>query len=150
MAFGKDDHGITGDVHRLELFELVGGFRIVEIIKGFDFSCNLPLVIEHPLAIDLPIQSCMTRSALLHELGKEARLVSGPPFIRDMAKNSLTDCLALPIGDHLTGIDFNVFIADEVTLLIAGIEDVKVFNAMASQFREGRHRLGLRAALGND
>jgi len=63
-------HRIARDLHRLPLLRLVGGFGIVQVIECRQVGRQLPFVVEHPLAVDLPIEGGMARCPLLHEFGK--------------------------------------------------------------------------------
>ena len=150
VSLGKNDHGIARDIHRLELLGLVGRFRVIEKIQCGDLVGDLLFEIEHPLAINLAIQRGVPRCSLLHELGEEAGLIGGPPFIRDMAEDSFANRFALPVRDHFACVGRNIFFTDGVTLLFAGIEDMEIFNRVTGQLGEGRYRLRPRAAFGDD
>ena len=131
MAFSKNDHRIAGDSHCTEFFKTVCRFRIVEVVEGINFCGDLPLEIQHSLVIDLAVQRRVAWSALFHKLRKQPGFVGGEPLCGHVAKNPLADGFSFPIGNDFTRIGSDVFFRDGIALLVSGIEDVEVLDAVA-------------------
>ena len=89
----------------------------------------------------------MPGGALLHELRKHAGVIGLFPLFGNMAENTLTLGLALPVRNNLPLVGVDILLGDVVLLKLAGVQHVKVLNGMTGKFRERRNGLGLRAAL---
>ena len=150
MTLCKQDSSITGDSHTLQLFLLVGSFRIIQEIQFSQLPFDTSLYIQQTGLIHLAVHGCMTRCTLFHELGKQTSLVSCTPFMGHVAKDTFTLCTAFPVGNDFTFVGVDILLADGITLQFACIQYMQVFNAMAGQFRESRHSLRLRATFTYD
>ena len=147
MPFGKEDHRIARDLHRLPLLRLVGRLGIVQVIECSQVGRQLPFVVEHPFLIDLPVEGGMARRPLLHEFGKQSRLVGQPPCLRHVTEDPLPLRLARPVGNHLRAVALDILLRNGVALQFAGVEHVQILHAVAGELRKGRHALGLRTPL---
>ncbi len=150
VAFCKADQSVGADVHCLELFLLIIGFWIVQVIQVFQALLDVSLEIEESFAVDFVIQDGVTRRPLLHELGKDAGLIRGLPLLRHFLKDEFAHGLPPPEGDDGFLVDLPGLGADGKGYLFPGIEDVQIFQGMAAQFRVGRRGFGGRAFFTDD
>ena len=150
VPLGEKQHGVAGDVHRPQLLPPGVGLRVAEEVEGGDRGGNFPLEIQQALAIDLVVQHRMARGPLLHEFGEQAGVVGLFPLGREGGEEFVAHAAAAPIRNDLLLVDRQALLRHGVTGLGPGIEDAKVFQAVAGQLGVGRHDLGLRAALADD
>ena len=92
----------------------------------------------------------MPGRALLHELGKDARLVGRLPFAGHLPKNKITYRPALPERDDPGFVALTSLCTDGERYLLAGIEDVQILEGVAAKFRVGGGGLGGRTLLADD
>ncbi len=150
VAFGQQDGGIAGDGHRFEFLLFVGGLGVMDIVQFRNPLCNPRLHVQETFAIHPAVHRGVAGGALFHEFREDAGAVGLLPFLRDVVEDALALRLALPVGNHLASVGIDVLLADVVGLKIPGIQHVKVFDAVAGEFREGRNRLGPGPALAHD
>ena len=81
----------------------------------------------------------MSGSTLFHKFGEHTYFIGRTPFLWNMAEDTLTLSAALPIRNDFFFVSVYIFLADCITLQLTGVQNMQVFYAMASQFRESRH-----------
>ena len=147
VALGEKDRGVAGNAHGVQLLLLVGGLGVFDVIQGGDVLLDPRLHVQKALPVHPAVHGGVAGGALLHELGKHTGMVRLFPLLGHVAEDALALRLALPVGNHLTLIGVDVLLADVIGLQLAGVQDMEVLHGVAGEFREGRDRLGLGAAL---
>ena len=92
----------------------------------------------------------MSRAALFLELGEDARLVGGEPFLGQFAEHPFALRLALPERADLLEVDAPGLVVHAVGDFFPRIEQVEVGGGVDADFRIGRHGGGGRAAFADD
>ena len=116
MSFSKQDGGVAGNSHCLQLLLLVGGLGVVDIVEAGYLTLDTGLHVEQSLVVHLAVHRRMACGALFHKLREHTSVVGLLPFLRDVVEDTLTLCLTLPIGNDLTLIGVDVLLRDGVTL----------------------------------
>ena len=142
MPLAKADQTIGADRHGFELFLLIVGLRVIQVIQAIQRLLDVMLEVEHALAVDLIIQYSVPRRALLHELGEDTRLVSRFPIVRHLMEDQLAHGLALPEGYDRILVQLAGSCIHSKGGLFPGIEDIQVLQAMAAQLRISGGSLG--------
>ncbi len=150
MAAGEDHRRLAGDVHRLELFGLVGGGRVGEIVEGLQPPGDPLPAIAQAGVVDRAVEGGMAGGPLLHELGEQPGLVSRPPLCRHLAEDPVAHRPSLPVGDDDLLVRADVLLRHPVAGHLPVVQDAQVLGRVAGQLGEGRHRLGGRAAFADD
>jgi hypothetical protein len=111
---------------------------------------NFGFKIEHSLAVNFSIEGGVARCPLFHKFGKNAGFVSSFPFSRNMAENTFAHGAAFPVGNHFAFVGINIFLWNGVSLLVAGVEHMKIIHTVASQLWESGNRFWPRSAFANN
>ncbi len=150
VALGEEDHRVARDVHCGQFLELLGGVGIVEIVQFRLAFGDLPLEVQHALAVDSSVEGRVPGGPLLHELGVEAGFVEGLPLLGDQGEGLVAHAAPPPVGDDLLRVEVDVLRGDGIARHLSGVEDLQVLPRMAVQLGKGGHGAGGRAALADD
>ncbi len=150
VALGEDDGRLAGDFHRLELLGPVRGPGVVQIIQGGAALNDFAFEVQHAPLVDGSVEGGVAGRALLHELGEQAGFVGQFPLRGDVAENAVAHAAALPVGDDLLRVGPDLRLGDVVAGHGSGVQNPQILDTVARQLGEGRHGLGLRAALAHD
>src|ERR1035437_4835986 len=126
MAFGEEDDRVAANLERLERLALLIGFRIVEEIKVRYGLRNVALEIVHALGINLAVENGMPGSALLHELGEDAGVISFLPFGGQFLEHAVAHRAAPPLGNDLLLVKPHRLLIHPVPSLGPRIQDSEV------------------------
>ena len=121
MTFGKNNGGITGNVHGSQLFGFIDCSGIVQVVKRSQMFGNLSLEIQHTLFINSTVQSGVSGGALLHKFGKHTGCIGHLPLGWNVTKYSVSHGSALPVGDDLFLIKLDIFSGNRITGHSSGI-----------------------------
>ena len=150
VAFRIADERARRDAHGFEFFLFGVGFGVVEIIQRSERGVYFRLKIQHPFAVNFVVQNRMSRRALLHEFGEDARVVGVLPFGRHLAEDAFPHGFSVPKRDDaffVTAEDgFIHFEGDFFPL----VENFQVFERVAAQFGIRRRGFGTRSLFADD
>ena len=92
----------------------------------------------------------MARCPLLHELGKNSRVIAVYPLVGHMAENNIPHGPALPVWNNNVPLNLPYLIAHPEEYLIPFVYDIQVLQAVTAQLGVGGRRLGCRTPLSHD
>ena len=150
VAFSENHNSVAGDIHGVQLVPAVEGFGIGFVVQLGQGLLDIVLIIQVALLIELNGTHGMSRAALFHELGEDTCRVGLPPLLCHTAEDFLAHGAALPVGDNLFLLDFQVLLGDREVDHIPAVHIVHILQGVAAQLWECGGGLGVVPLLSHD
>ena len=150
VPLGKEDGGVRGNVHGLELVLLGQCGQVRAEVKIFDRGGDIGLEVEHALCEHLAVAYGVTGRPLFHELGEDAGRKRLMPLLRQLIKDPVTERAPRPERNDFPFVDLDVFGRDVIAGHRPGVENSKIVGAVTGDLGVGRRGLWLVAPLADD
>ena len=114
MALGENNGGITAYLHGAQLFGLIGGLGIIQVIQLFKRLGDFFFKVKHAFLIYDAVKGCVAGRTLFHKFREGTGLICGFPGGGYVLEDPVAHGSALPVGNYSIAISFYGFIGNMI------------------------------------
>ena len=141
---------VTVDEHGFEFIFLVDRFRVIHEIKSVDSCLYFLFVISVSPGEYIFAAACMSRTSLLHELGKHTGCIAFSPLVCHAGDQLVLHGLAFPVWYYDLFLVFDILLCHSIVNDSTVVHDVHVFDSVTCQLRECRRGLRVLSLFTDD